>query len=100
MTVYEQQSEAGGQVRLAASVPNRAEFGDMIRNQLTECRRLGVTIHYGVGVWPGLIDEQRPDHVIVATGCRRATAVVGRRPTPIRVVDVRAVLDGSAAPQR
>src|SRR5215207_2998295 len=38
-TVYEQQPEAGGQVRLAASVPNRAEFGDMIRNQLTECRR-------------------------------------------------------------
>ena len=29
-------------MRLAAIVPNRAEFGDMIRNQLTECRRLGV----------------------------------------------------------
>ena len=57
-----------GQVRLAASVPNRAELGDMIRNQLTECRRLGVTIEYGVGVWPGLVAERRPDHVIVATG--------------------------------
>ncbi len=33
---------AGGQVRLAASVPNRAEFGDLVRNQLAECRRLGV----------------------------------------------------------
>jgi 2,4-dienoyl-CoA reductase (NADPH2) len=42
VTVYEKEPEAGGQVRLAASVPNRAEFGDMIRNQLTECRRLGV----------------------------------------------------------
>ncbi len=97
VTVYEQQSEAGGQVRLAASVPNRAEFGDMIRNQLTECRRLGVTIHYGVGVWPGLIDEQRPDHVIVATGAQ------AQRPwwaaeDATRIVDVRAVLDGSVAP--
>ena len=28
--------------------PNRAELGDMVRNQLTECRRLGVEIDYGV----------------------------------------------------
>src|SRR4029453_19105457 len=68
VTVYEKESQAGGQVRLAASVPNRAELGDMIRNQLSECRRYGVTIKYGVGVWPGLVSEQSPDHVIVATG--------------------------------
>ena len=42
VTVCERDAEAGGQVRLAASVPNRAELGDMIRNQVTECRRLGV----------------------------------------------------------
>ena len=29
-------------------VPNRAELGDMVRNQVTECRRLGVTIELGV----------------------------------------------------
>ncbi len=95
--VYEKEAVAGGQVRLAASVPNRAEFGDMIRNQLAECRRLGVTIHYNVGVWPGLVEERQPDHVIVATGAEAA------RPwwAPAEadwVVDVRAVLDGSAQP--
>jgi mycofactocin system FadH/OYE family oxidoreductase 2 len=68
VTVYEQAQEPGGQVRLAASVPNRAELGDMIRNQLTECRRLGVTLRFGLGVWPGLVEAERPDHVIVATG--------------------------------
>jgi mycofactocin system FadH/OYE family oxidoreductase 2 len=97
VTVYEKERHAGGQVRLAASVPNRAEFGDMIRNQLTECRRLGVTIEYGVNVWPGLIIERAPDHVIVATGAEP------QRPWWVpddadRVVDVRAVLDGSANP--
>jgi 2,4-dienoyl-CoA reductase (NADPH2) len=97
VTVYEREEVAGGQVRLAASVPSRAEFGDMIRNQLTECRRLGVDIRYGVGVWPGLVDEVRPDHVIVATGAEAA------RPYWVpadaeHVVDVRAVLDGSAEP--
>lgn len=97
VTVYEKGAQAGGQVRLAASVPNRAEFGDMIRNQLTECKRLGVEVEYGVGVWPGLIDEKRPDHVIVATGAEPA------RPYWVpadvdNVADVRQVLDGSVEP--
>ena len=97
VTVYEKERHAGGQVRLAASVPNRAELGDMIRNQLTECRRLGVTIEYGVGVWAGLVAEQRPDHVIIAMGAEP------QRPWWVpddteQVVDVRAVLDGTAAP--
>jgi 2,4-dienoyl-CoA reductase (NADPH2) len=97
VTVYEQQPSAGGQVRLAASVPNRAELGDMIRNQLAECRRLGVTIHYGSGVWPGLVDEQRPDHVIVATGAepQRPWWAPGDCPN---VADVREVLEGTAQP--
>jgi len=97
VTVYEKEAEAGGQVRLAASVPNRAEFGDMIRNQLTECRRLGVEFEYDVGVWPGLVDEKQPDHVIIATGAEAA------RPYWVpaeadNVVDVRQVLDGSVQP--
>ncbi len=91
VTVYEQQPQAGGQVRLAASVPNRAEFGDMIRNQLAECKRLGVTITYGVGVWPGFVQEQHPDHVIVATGAepQRPWWVPADAPN---VMDVREVL--------
>ncbi|NND74593.1 MAG: mycofactocin system FadH/OYE family oxidoreductase 2 [Ilumatobacter sp.] len=97
VTVYEREPEAGGQVRIAASVPNRAEFGDMIRNQLAECRRLGVTIEYGVGVWPGLIDELRPDHVVVATGSEPARPYWAP-PEAANVADVRAVLDGSVAP--
>ncbi|MTA11600.1 MAG: mycofactocin system FadH/OYE family oxidoreductase 2 [Actinobacteria bacterium] len=94
VTVYEQQPQAGGQVRLAASVPNRAEFGDMIRNQLAECRRLGVTIEYGVGVWPGFVAERHPDHVVVATGAE------AQRPWWVpadaaNVLDVRDVLRGA-----
>jgi hypothetical protein len=69
----------------------------MIRNQLTECRRLGVTIEYGVGAWTGLITEQNPTRVIVATGAEP------QRPWWVpddadQVVDVREVLDGSANP--
>ncbi len=97
VTVCEKEAQAGGQVRLAASVPNRAEFGDLIRNQLTECARLGVTIEYGVGVWPGLIEERKPDSVIVAMGAEpsRPWWVAGDAE---QVADVRDVLDGSAEP--
>jgi len=97
VTVCEKEAVPGGQVRLAASVPNRAEFGDIIRNQINECLRLGVTIEYGVGVWPGLVEERRPDRVIVAMGAEPS------RPwwvadDAMQVADVREVLDGSAEP--
>ncbi len=97
VTVYEKDAQAGGQVRLAASVPNRAEFGDMVRNQLTECKRLGVEIVYGSGVWPGLVEKQRPDHVIVASGAEAARPWWAP-PEADWIVDVRDVLDGTASP--
>ncbi|MEO7397488.1 MAG: mycofactocin system FadH/OYE family oxidoreductase 2, partial [Ilumatobacteraceae bacterium] len=102
VTVFEKEPHAGGQVRLAASVANRAELGDMIRNQLTECRRLGVKIEYGSmawepDTWRAFVAARRPDHVIVATGS------APDRPwwVPLdakAVCDVRDVLDGTAEP--
>jgi 2,4-dienoyl-CoA reductase (NADPH2) len=97
VTVYEKQSVAGGQVRIAASAPNRAEFGDMIRNQLNECARLGVTIEYGVGVWGDFVRERNPDHVIIAMGAD------AQRPWWVpadatNVCDVRDVLSGAVSP--
>jgi 2,4-dienoyl-CoA reductase (NADPH2) len=97
VTVYEKERAAGGQVRIAAMVPNRAELGDMIRNQLNECRHLGVAIEYGVAAWPGLVDEKNPDHVIVAMGADPS------RPWWVpadatNVCDVRDVLTGTASP--
>jgi 2,4-dienoyl-CoA reductase (NADPH2) len=97
VTVYERETQPGGQVRLAATVPNRAEFGDLVRNQLAECRRLGVSIEFGVGVWPGFVAERHPDHVIVATGAEPARPWWAP-PEQSNVCDVRAVLTGDAAP--
>ena len=97
VTVYEQQAAAGGQVRLAASVPNRAEFGDMIRNQLAEARRLGVVLRLGVSVGPDLVDEERPDHVIVATGAEAARPWWAPADAS-HICDVRDVLTGAVEP--
>jgi 2,4-dienoyl-CoA reductase (NADPH2) len=97
VTVWEREAEAGGQVRLAARVPNRAELGDMIRNQVNECRRLGVKIEYGTEATVDSIGARHPDHVIVATGSApQRPWWVG--PDVTNVCDARDVLAGTAAP--
>jgi 2,4-dienoyl-CoA reductase (NADPH2) len=95
VTLFEKEAQPGGQLRLAASVPGRAELGDLVRNQLRECSRLGVRIEYGVGVWPGLVAEEQPDRVIVATGAEAARPWWAP-PEAEHVVDVHHVLDRSA----
>ena len=97
VTVYERNAEAGGQVRIAAGVANRAELGDMIRNQLSECRRLGVTIRFGADLSAADVVALGADHVIVATGAtpQRPWWVGG---DATNVADVREVLEGGADP--
>jgi 2,4-dienoyl-CoA reductase (NADPH2) len=97
VTVLERLDVAGGQARVAASVPSRAEFGDIVRNQVRECRRLGVEVRYGVSADAAMLEGLAPDAVVVATGAR-----------PLRpwwapadattIVDVRDVLEGRASP--
>jgi mycofactocin system FadH/OYE family oxidoreductase 2 len=101
VTVCEQADAAGGQARLAASVPSRAEFGDIVRNQLNRCARLGVKISYGERVDAEAVRRAHPDAVVVATGATPvaphwAPAANGDGATP--VVDVSAVLTGAASP--
>jgi mycofactocin system FadH/OYE family oxidoreductase 2 len=99
--VYERSAAAGGQVRLAALVPSRAEFGDMVRNQLTECARYGVEICYERECSADEIVEMDPDVAVVATGARPARpfwAPAEPDPGTPLVCDVRDVLTGEAQP--
>ncbi|MBW0117123.1 mycofactocin system FadH/OYE family oxidoreductase 2, partial [Pseudonocardia sp. KRD-169] len=79
-------------VRLAAAAPGRAEFGNVVRDLLAECRAAGVEIRTGVDVDPAYVDREAPDVVVLATGARArvpdwARGIAG-------VVDVRDVLSG------
>ncbi|MGH1488226.1 MAG: FAD-dependent oxidoreductase [Acidimicrobiales bacterium] len=105
VTLLEASDKLGGQVRLAASVPNRAEFGDLVRNLSADCRRFGVDVQLNT---EATIDSIRtlvagdnvPTAVIVATGA------VPARPywaPPLdaggaQIVDVLDVLAGRAEP--
>lgn len=97
VTVYERESVAGGQVRWAASVPNRAEFGDLIRNQLHELRMLEVKLVYSHGVDAAFIASTRPDVVVMATGSLPARPYWAPPEDP-RIVDVIDVLAGRVTP--
>ena len=98
VTVLEREDQPGGQVRVAASVPNRAEFGDLVRNQWHECLRLGVDIRLSTAADVDVVLAAHPDVVVIACGAEPL------RPywAPVessRVVDVRDVLEGRAAPE-
>ena len=66
--LYEMTGELGGQVRMAASVPPRADLEAITRWQADELARLGVRVHLRTPVDPDLIAEAAPDEVIIATG--------------------------------
>lgn len=66
--LYEMTAHLGGQVRIAASAPHRADLEAITRFLADEIARLGVHVHLRTPVDPDLVIDARPDEVIVATG--------------------------------
>jgi len=58
----------GGQMKLAAMMPKRAEIGDIIPWYERQLNKLGVEIRLNVNVDAELLDQVRPDVLVVATG--------------------------------
>jgi len=96
VTLFERHQRLGGQVPVAASVPSRAEFLDITRNLIAEAQHVGVDVKTATQADAGMLLAERPDVVVLATGARPAAAWwAGGSP---RVVHVRDVLEGRAAP--
>jgi mycofactocin system FadH/OYE family oxidoreductase 2 len=98
VSVFERSANVGGQVRIAASVPSRAELGDLVRNQESELGRLGVVVKTNVAVDAELVRRERPEVVIVATGSEPGRPPWLPENPPVPVCDVRDVLEGTAHP--
>jgi NADPH-dependent 2,4-dienoyl-CoA reductase/sulfur reductase-like enzyme len=66
--VHEAANDPGGQVRLTAQTPRRAEMMQLVQWRVAECERLGVTFHYNSFADAETVADHAPDVVIVATG--------------------------------
>ncbi|MBT4041369.1 MAG: FAD-dependent oxidoreductase, partial [Rhodospirillales bacterium] len=68
VVLHEASNKLGGQVLLAQSLPGRAEFGVLVDNLKREMDLAGVEVKLNSPINRALIDQEKPDTVIVATG--------------------------------
>ena len=70
MQLHEREAQTGGQAKLALLLPTRAEFGGIITNLTREAERHGAIIHRRSEVTRAMLEGERPDAVVLATGSR------------------------------
>ncbi|PJI46494.1 MAG: oxidoreductase [Pseudomonas sp.] len=70
VTLCEASAQLGGQVNLAQLLPRRAEFGGASTNLQREMQLAGVEVRRNTRVDRALVEQERPDVVIVATGAK------------------------------
>ena len=72
VTLVEGESELGGHVRLQSMLPSRKEFGGITHWLAHQAAKHGVDLRTGTPVsecdLDALLDDAKPDHVVVATG--------------------------------
>lgn len=95
VTLYEEREELGGTLPIAAAPPFKDDIGGFTRYLAGQVRKLSVDVHLGRRVTPQLVDEMKPDVVILATG---ASPFMPDVPgiEQARVVQAESVLDGKA----
>ena len=109
VVVLEREQEVGGHVRWQSLLPGRAEYGQIARWLEQQAPGNGADIRTGAEVTEGGLDallaEERPDHVVVATGSAyRRDGWQGQTAAPIpgwesgRCVSWDEVVTGKAAP--
>ena len=88
VTLYEAGSVLGGNMRLAAYPPGKGDITNMIRSYIHRCEKDGVRIVMNCEVTADLIQQEKPDSVILATGSK--TLIL-----PIEGIDHPAIIHGS-----
>jgi 2,4-dienoyl-CoA reductase-like NADH-dependent reductase (Old Yellow Enzyme family)/thioredoxin reductase len=95
VTLYERQPELGGQFRLASIPPQKQELILAVKYQARSLANAGVEVILNTGMEPSIVEEMKPDAIVVATGgAPRAPDVPGA--TGANVVTAWDVLAGKA----
>ncbi|WP_166366175.1 FAD-dependent oxidoreductase [Pseudomonas akapageensis] len=99
VTLYEASAQLGGQVLLAQLLPRRAEFGGASTNLQREMELAGVRVVRNTRVDRTLVERERPDMVIVATGAEPYWPTF-ERGGELQVVDAWQILRDEVKPGR
>ena len=99
VTLYEKQSKLGGQLLQAIVPPHKNNLVSLIDYLVTQMARQGVKVKLGIEATPELIEEAKPDVVILATG---VTPLIPEIPGIHRpnVVTAQKVLEGEEVGER
>ena len=73
VSLYEKGDELGGQLHLAGAPPGREEFAELAYDLETQVYYRDIDIHFDETVDAAVIDRERPDHIIIATGAAPMT---------------------------
>ncbi|MDY0885541.1 FAD-dependent oxidoreductase [Dongia soli] len=73
VTLCEASPRLGGQALLAQLLPSRAEFGGIVTNLTREMELAGVNVRTRTEVTRELVEAEKPDVVIIATGAQPRT---------------------------
>ncbi|MCG6535373.1 MAG: FAD-dependent oxidoreductase, partial [Syntrophales bacterium LBB04] len=94
VTLYEKEEKLGGQVNLIGHIPGKEEFPEAVKSLEKRAERAGVRIKLGTALIREMVEKERPDLLIVASGARPAGIDVPGidRPTVFNAWDI---LNGS-----
>ena len=70
VTLYEKSERLGGQLHLAAAPPGREEFRELARDLATQIQVQQIDIRLNTEVTESLLQQEKPDQVILATGAK------------------------------
>ncbi|UVJ45756.1 FAD-dependent oxidoreductase [Pseudomonas sp. LS1212] len=99
VTLYEANAQLGGQVLLAQLLPRRSEFGGASTNLQREMELAGVRVVRNTRVDRALVERERPDLVIIATGAEPYWPAF-ERGGELQVVDAWQILREEVTPGR
>ncbi|HPC85529.1 MAG TPA: FAD-dependent oxidoreductase [Smithellaceae bacterium] len=98
VTLFEQESQTGGNVRYAAKAPHKEVYGRYIQTLTAKCKKKGVEIKTGTEVTEAMIEAGKPDVVILAIGAGKAACPAEGVDASV-VCDAWQILDGTRKPQ-
>jgi len=81
--LYERQPFLGGQLLLGSVTAYKKELLNLIEFQKRQIRRFGVKVHLGQEVSPDIIQKERPDVIILATGSSPAVPLLKALTNPL-----------------